>query len=747
MTRPMPPRLPSLPARDIEQLKQGRHPDPFAILGRHRHDEIDLVRTFLPGANYVELIVDEGGQRRALPMVGQGDGLFEASLPQGAPYRIRAAWPGGITETEDPYSFGLLLSDDDLYLAAEGRHFDLATRLGANLREIEGVAGVLFAVWAPNAAHVAVVGDFNGWNATRHPMRRRLGAGIWELFIPGVEAGAVYKYALTAASGEALPWKADPLARRTELPPRTGSVVAEAPAFAWTDSDWLEARERADPMTAPMTTYEVHVGSWLRTEWGQMGSWDEASERLIPYLQHMGFSHVELMPITEHPFGGSWGYQPLALFAPTARLGPPEAFARFVDRCHAAGIGVILDWVPAHFPSDEHGLARFDGTALYEHEDPRQGFHIDWNTLIYNVGRSEVRGFLIASALFWIETFHLDGLRVDAVASMLYRDYSRKPGEWVPNHLGGRENLEAVGFFQELNTLVGARGRGAVTIAEESTAWPGVTRPVHHGGLGFHFKWNMGWMHDTLRYIAHDPVHRGYHGDDVTFGLVYAFSENFVLPISHDEVVHGKGSLISRMPGDDWQRFANLRLYLAMMWTHPGKKLLFMGCEFGAEDEWSVDAPFPWPHLYDERHQGVSRLVRDLNALYRATQALHRLDHRPEGFAWIVADDSTNAVFAFSRASRPGAAEVLVVANMTPVPRHDYRIGVPHAGLWRERLNSDAEVYGGSGLGNGGAVATQPVAAHGSAQSLSLTLPPLGLLVLEHDASAAPSALTPAGDA
>ncbi|MDP3319415.1 MAG: alpha-amylase family glycosyl hydrolase, partial [Bosea sp. (in: a-proteobacteria)] len=427
MTRPMPPRLPRLPARDLERLVAGRHPDPFAVLGRHRVEEIDVVRAFLPGANYVELIVDEHGQRRALPMVAQGDGLFEAALPQGAAYRIRTAWPGGITETADPYGFGLLLSDDDLHLAAEGRHFDLATRLGANLREIDGVAGVLFAVWAPNAAHVAVVGDFNGWNATRHPMRRRLGAGIWELFIPGVEAGAVYKYALVSGTGEALPWKADPLARRTELPPRTGSVVAEAPDLAWSDADWLEARENADPMTAPMTIYEVHVGSWLRTEWGQMGSWDEASERLIPYLQHMGFSHVELMPITEHPFGGSWGYQPLALFAPTARLGPPEAFARFVDRCHAAGIGVILDWVPAHFPSDEHGLARFDGTALYEHEDPRQGFHIDWNTLIYNVGRSEVRGFLIASALFWIETFHLDGLRVDAVASMLYRDYSRKP--------------------------------------------------------------------------------------------------------------------------------------------------------------------------------------------------------------------------------------------------------------------------------------------------------------------------------
>ena len=733
MTRQMPLRLPSLPASDIALLSEGRHPDPFAVLGRHVVEDIGLVRAFLPGANYVELIMAQGEERRAIPMIASGDGVFEAPCPADVSYRIRTAWPGGITESADPYSFGLLLSDDDIYLAAEGRHFDLSTRLGANLRSIDGIDGVLFAVWAPNASHVAVVGDFNGWDARRHPMRRRLGPGIWELFIPGIEAGAVYKYALISASGEQLPWKADPLARCTEMPPRTGSVVAKAPDFTWTDEDWLKARESANPVAEPMTTYEVHVGSWLRTEWGQLGSWDEATDRLIPYLQHMGFSHVELMPITEHPFGGSWGDQPLALFAPTARLGPPEAFARFVDRCHGAGIGVILDWVPAHFPSDDHGLARFDGTALYEHEDPRQGFHIDWNTLIYNVGRREVRGFLIASALFWIETFHLDGLRVDAVASMLYRDYSRKPGEWVPNEFGGRENLEAVSFFQELNTLVGARGRGAVTIAEESTAWPGVTQPVHHGGLGFHFKWNMGWMHDSLRYFGHDPIYRGYHGDDITFGLVYGFSENFVLPISHDEVVHGKGSLLSRMPGDDWQRFANLRLYLAMMWTHPGKKLLFMGCEFGAEDEWSVDAPFPWPHPFDERRQGASKLVRDLNALYRATPALHRLDHAPEGFAWVVADDAATSVFAFSRSSAPGSAEILVVANMTPVPRIDYRIGVPKTGLWRERLNSDAGDYGGAGLGNGGSVRTQDIQAHSQFQSLSLTLPPLGLLVLEHD--------------
>jgi 1,4-alpha-glucan branching enzyme len=735
MKHPVTAKLQNLSDHDVALLEDGRHPDPFAVLGRHRQDDLTVIRTFLPGANYVEIVTGEGDTRRTQAMTTGGNGLFEIIGPPDIPYRIRAAWPVGIEEKADPYSFGLLLSEDDIYLFAEGRHFDLATRLGANIRTIDGVEGVLFAVWAPNAAHVAVVGDFNGWDARRHPMRRRLGPGIWELFIPGIGAGAIYKYAITAASGERLPWKADPLARRTEEPPRTGSVVAEPAEFAWSDEDWLRRREQAHPMSEPMSCYEVHVGSWLRTERGQMGSWDEATDRLIPYLEHMGFSHVELMPITEHPFGGSWGYQPLGMFAPTARLGPPQAFARFVDRCHAAGIGVILDWVPAHFPSDEHGLARFDGTALYEHEDPRQGFHIDWNTLIYNVGRREVRGFLIASALWWLETFHLDGLRVDAVASMLYRDYSRKAGEWVPNHLGGRENFEAIGFFQELNTLVGARGRGAVTIAEESTAWPGVTAPVHNGGLGFHFKWNMGWMHDTLRFFARDPIHRGHHGDDITFGLIYAFSENFVLPISHDEVVHGKGSLLSRMPGDDWQRFANLRLCLALMWTHPGKKLLFMGCEFGAEDEWSVDAPFPWPHPYDERRRGTMALVRDLNALYRRTPALYRLDHAPAGFAWLIADDAANSVFAFTRSAGDGKPPLLVVANMTPVPRHDYRIGVAAAGLWRERMNSDAGAYGGAGLGNGGAGRSEPIASHGQRQSLSLTLPPLGLLVLEHDAS------------
>lgn len=731
MRQTLPP-LPSLSLHEVDLLEQARHPDPFAVLGRHAFEGGHFVRAFLPGTNYVELVTGEGDDRKSVAMIGLGNSIFQAIAPADEPYRLRISWPDGIVEAADPYAFGLLLSEEDIYLFAEGRHFDLSTRLGANPRSFDGVDGVLFAVWAPNASHVSVVGDFNGWDARRHAMRRRLGPGIWELFIPGIGPGAVYKYAITGSHGEQLPWKADPLGRRHELPPRTGSIVAAAPAFTWTDAEWLKHRENATPMNEPLAAYEVHVGSWLRTEWGQLGSWDEATDRLIPYLQYMGFTHVELLPITEHPFGGSWGYQPLGLFAPTARLGSAEDFARFVDRCHAAGIGVILDWVPAHFPSDDHGIARFDGTALYEHEDPRQGFHRDWNTLIYNVGRREVRGFLIASALWWLETFHLDGLRVDAVASMLYRDYSRLPGEWVPNHLGGRENFEAISFFQELNTLVGARSRGAITIAEESTAWPGVTSPVHHGGLGFHFKWNMGWMHDTLRYFARDPIHRGFHGDDVTFGLIYAFSENFVLPISHDEVVHGKGSLLGRMPGDDWQRFANLRLCLALMWTHPGKKLLFMGCEFGQEDEWNVDAPFPWPADDDVRRRGAMQLMRDLNALYRATPALYRLDHSPDGFDWVIADDNVNAIFAFARSAGDDRPPLLVVSNMTPVPRHDYRVGVPASGLWAERLNSDAAAYGGSDLGNGGQVVAEPVAAHGQTQSLSLTLPPLSLVVLEH---------------
>jgi 1,4-alpha-glucan branching enzyme len=707
-------------------LAEARHHDPFSVLGPHRAGSGWLVRTYQPGASAVEIVPATGAPVVALEVA---PGLFVARFARKPRYRLAISWAQVRQETADPYSFAPLIGDLDLHLIGEGLHFELARVLGANPRTVDGVEGVQFAVWAPNAIGAAVVGDFNGWDARRHQMRLRHGAGVWEIFIPGAAAGMVYKFALKGPGGIDLPWKADPLARATERPPRTGSIVAPAPDFSWTDADWLAGRAERQRPDAPISIYEVHVSAWLRTVDGEFGSWREAAERLVPYAVQLGFTHIELLPITEHPFGGSWGYQPLALFAPTARLGPPEDFAHFVDRCHAAGLGVLLDWVPAHFPNDAHGLVRFDGTALYEHEDPREGLHRDWNTLIYNLGRNEVRGFLTASALWWLSTFHLDGLRVDAVASMLYRDYSRLPGEWVPNHFGGRENLEAVSFLQHLNGVLRERCPGAITIAEESTAWPGVTAPVADGGLGFDFKWNMGWMHDTLRFFARDPIHRRYHLDDITFGLVYAFSERFVLPLSHDEVVHGKGSMIGKMPGDPWQKFANLRLCLALMWCHPGKKLVFMGSEFAQQGEWQVDDPFPWPADDDGPRRGLMRFVGDLNRLYRGEAGLHRHDHRREGFQWVVADDATNSVFAFRRSGDRGRP-LLVVANTTPVPRFDYRIGVPRGGLWRELLNSDAAVYGGANLGNDGGAWAEPVPAHGEAQSLSLTLPPLGLLVL-----------------
>ncbi len=624
-----------------------------------------------------------------------------------------------------------LLGELDLHLIAEGRHRELGRCLGAQPMAIDGETGTCFAVWAPNARGVAVIGDFNGWDAQCHPMRLRPEAGVWEVFVPGAGAGALYKYAITGPGGRRLPDKADPVARATEMPPGTASRVAPSEGFAWNDAAWMAERAGRHGAAAPLSVYEVHAGSWLRIldEGGRSLNWQELGDRLLPYATGMGFTHLELLPVMEHPFGGSWGYQPLSQFAPSARFGTPAGFAAFVDRCHQAGLGIILDWVPAHFPSDEHGLAHFDGTALYEHEDPREGFHQDWNTLIYNFGRHEVRGFLIASALEWLERFHIDGLRVDAVASMLYRDYSREAGEWVPNIHGGRENLEAVGFLRELNTTIAERCPGAMMIAEESTAWPGVTAPVAEGGLGFHFKWNMGWMHDSLRYMQRDPLHRRYHHNDMSFGLVYAFSERFVLPISHDEVVHGKGALLGKMPGDDWQKFANLRAYLGWMWGHPGKKLLFMGCEFGQPTEWNHDSSPPWDLLDDTRHRGLQRLVRDLNHMYTGHPALHALDAAREGFEWLVGDDADNSVFALLRRAE-GAGMALVVSNLTPVPRHAYRVGVPGpAGAWREIINTDAVVYGGSGLGNGGGVFAEDLGSHGHACSVQLTLPPLATLV------------------
>jgi len=577
------------------------------------------------------------------------------------------------------------------------------------------------------------VGDFNGWHGARHPMRLRHDAGVWELFLPGVAVGACYKYRITGVDGVVLPDKADPMARWAELPPATGSRVADLRPLQWHDSAWMAAREQRD--TAPLSIYEVHAASWQFDDQGNVLDWDALGDRLIPHVQRLGFTHLELLPVSEYPFGGSWGYQPLGIYAPTARHGTPEAFGRFVDRCHQAGVGVIVDWVSAHFPSDPHGLARFDGTALYEHADPREGFHNDWNTLIYNYGRNEVAGYLLGSALEWVERFHLDGLRVDAVASMLYRDYSRADGEWVANEHGGRENLQAVAFLQRMNATLRTQCPGVMVIAEESTAWPGVTQPVEQGGLGFTHKWNMGWMHDSLSYMQRDPVHRPYHHSEVTFGLVYAFSERYVLPLSHDEVVHGKRSLLGRMPGDDWQRFAGLRAYYGMMWAHPGSKLLFMGAEFGQSSEWNHDAGLDWSQAGAPFNQGLMRLVADLNATLRAQPACHVAEQDDRSFEWSVGDDSSNSVFAFVRRDPSGRApDVLVVSNMAPVVREGYRVGVPVAGRWRELLNTDSQFYGGSNVGNAGGAVTEPLPLHGHAQSLQLTLPPLATVYLQVEA-------------
>ncbi|AOK19850.1 glycogen-branching enzyme [Burkholderia cepacia] len=721
----------------LQALISGRAADPFALLGPHRIDGRWLVRAFLPGALAASLELD--GDIRVPMAHAHPDGLFVGALPESgqaaAPaYRLRVRWPDAEHVAEDPYSFGLLLGDLDLHLLAEGRHLELGNCLGAQPMTIDGTAGVRFAVWAPNARRVSVVGDFNSWDGRRHPMRLRHHAGVWELFVPRLGVGERYQYELIGPHGGLLHPKADPVARATELPPATASRVADPAPFAWSDDAWLATRAQRQAANAPLSIYEVHAGSWLRDAGDGARSlrWDELADRLIPYVADMGFTHVEFMPIAEYPFGGSWGYQPLAQFAPSARLGEPAAFAGFVDRCHGAGIGVLVDWVPAHFPDDPHGLAQFDGTALYEHADPREGFHQDWQTLIYNLGRNEVANFLLASALEWLTRYHVDGIRVDAVASMLYRDYSRAPDAWVPNVHGGRENLESVAFLRRFNTVVAERCPGAATFAEESTAWPGVTAPTGDGGLGFDFKWNMGWMHDTLQYMSRDPIHRRYHHDEMTFGLIYAFSERFVLPLSHDEVVHGKGSLLGRMPGDRWQRFAGLRAYLGFMWAHPGKKLLFMGSEFGQDSEWNHDASPAWHLLDDADHRGVQRLVRDLNRCYRGLPALHARDAEADGFAWVVGDDRDNSVFVFLR--RGGASDasgpVLVALNLTPVPRVGYRVGVPRPGRWREILNSDATCYGGSGIGNGGGVTAAPEPSHGLPASLSLTVPPLACVFL-----------------
>jgi 1,4-alpha-glucan branching enzyme len=707
--------------------------DPFAYLGMHSGDEGVVVRASLPHASRA-FVLERGTLVRNEMRRLDGDGVFEVRFPGRHDifdYLLAVETGRGTEEIEDAFRFGPILGEVDAYLIAEGTHLRLWEVLGSHVRTIHGVTGVTFAVWAPNARRVSVVGDFNGWDGRRHPMRKRVECGVWEIFVPAAGEGARYKYEIAGADGELLPLKADPLARYAELRPANASIVWKEPATHWRDDAWMrDRRERSRP-DAPISSYEVHLGSWRRHDDGSELSYRELAEQLLPYVREMGFTHVELLPVTEHPFDGSWGYQPTGMFAPTSRYGTPSEFRAFVERAHELNVGVILDWVPGHFPDDPHGLAFFDGTHLYEHSDPRQGFAPDWNTLIYNYGRREVANFLIASAIYWLEVFHVDGLRVDAVASMLYLDYSRPPGQWVPNIHGGNENVEAIAFLRRLNETLYGRNDGSVTIAEESTAWPMVSAPVSTGGLGFGYKWNMGWMHDTLEYFGYDPVYRRYHQDDLTFGLVYAYSENYVLPLSHDEVVHGKRSLLEKMPGDRWQRFANLRLLLALTFMHPGKKLIFMGSELGLEAEWNHDAQLDWGVLADSYHAGVRQLVHDCNSLYTSSPALYRLDAQPAGFEWIDFSDAAQSVLAFARKGATEADGLFVVAiNATPVVRHGYRIGAPRAGAYREVLNTDSLYYGGSNAGSAGIVETAPVAANRRPHSLLLTLPPLAAVAL-----------------
>ncbi len=717
-----------LPLAAVKAVVAGRHGDPFAVLGVQAAGSGFVARCFIPNAETVSAHVLSG--RKVGELVRRHDaGFFEGkvSIRKRQPLRYRARNAGGEWDVGDAYSFGPVLGPMDDYYIAEGSHLRLFDKLGAHLIDHEGARGIHFAVWAPNARRVSVVGDFNDWDGRRHVMRHRVDSGIWEIFVPDIGAGRPYKYEIVGADGKLVPLKADPFAFRSELRPATASVTTAPSAHVWGDDAHRAYWRSTDPRRVPISTYEVHPGSWRRREDGTFLSWDELGERLIPYVVDMGFTHIEFLPVSEHPYDPSWGYQTTGLYSPSARFGEPEGFARFVDGAHRAGLGVILDWVPAHFPVDAHGLALFDGTALYEHADPRKGFHPDWQTAIYNFGRREVVSYLVNNALYWAEKYHVDGLRVDAVASMLYLDYSRKAGEWIPNEQGGRENLEAVRFLQKMNRALYGGYPGAVTIAEESTSWPKVTQPVHEGGLGFGFKWNMGFMNDTLRYLAREPVYRRHHHQEVTFGLMYAFTENFVLPLSHDEVVHGKGTLLHKMPGDDWQKFATLRAYYAFMWGYPGKKLLFMGQEFAQRAEWSEARALDWGLLDHAPHLGVQRLVRDLNGAYRTRPALHARDCEGEGFSWLVVDDVVNSVFAWLRKA-PGAPPVAVVSNFTPVPREDYRMPLPHAGRWREIVNTDAAEYGGSGRGNGGAVeATQ----EGNGAVATLLLPPLATLLLE----------------
>jgi len=652
----------------------------------------------------------------------------QATAPAPASYKIQGRTHyGEAFEIFDPYAFPYLLTEFDLYLMGEGRHYDTYEKMGAHIVTLEGVRGVHFAVWAPSAKRVSVVGDFNRWDGRVHPMRARGSSGIWEIFLPEVQEGAIYKYEIIGAHGAMLPLKSDPYGFRAELRPNTGSVVARLDTYQWKDADWIAHREKTNWFESPISIYEVHLGSWRRVpeERDRWLTYRELGDQLIPYAKELGYTHIELLPIMEHPFDGSWGYQTLGYYAATSRHGSPADFMEFIDRCHQAGLGVLLDWTPAHFPRDEHGLAQFDGNHLYEHADPRQGSHPDWGTLVYNYGRNEVQNYLISNALFWLDKYHIDGLRVDAVASMLYLDYSRKPGEWVPNQYGGRENLPAIAFVKRMNEVAHGKFPGIITIAEESTSWPSVTRPPYLGGLGFSFKWNMGWMNDTLKYFSADPIHRKFEHNKLTFSLLYAFSENFLLPFSHDEVVHGKNSLLHKMPGDMWQQFANLRLLYAYQYAHPGKKLLFMGQEIAQRREWSEARSLDWHLLQWDSHRGIQRLLTDLNHLYATEPALHQVDFEWQGFEWLDANDADDSVLSFIRRGKKPEDLVLVVVNATPVVREGYLVGAPQSGYYKEIFNSDAGFYGGSNAGNQGGQEAAPSPCQGRPQSLCLTLPPL----------------------
>ncbi len=714
---------------DTDSIKiiEAKHHDPFSVLGRHPHGKLFKIKLYLP---YAETVTFANGGT-VIPRVPGTDFFEYLAQPNELPEHYQLDWvdkDGGKHTDFDPYDFGVQLPEFDRQLFAEGKHWHIYRKMGAHLHTVDNITGVLFTVWAPNAGRVSVIGDFNRWDGRCHPMRSLGGSGIWELFIPGLDAGCLYKFEILNRQSHQVLAKTDPYGRQFELRPNTSSIVVRDDTYQWEDQAWMENLSSHDWLHEPMSIYEVHLGSWKRDHEGNFLGYRKQADELVNYVKTLGFTHIELMPITEHPLDASWGYQTTGYFAPTSRFGTPDDFRYFIDACHQSNIGVILDWVPAHFPKDEFALARFDGTPLYEHEDPRKGEHRDWGTLIYNYGRNEVKNFLLSSAIFWLEEFHLDGLRVDAVASMLYLDYSREDNEWIPNEYGGNENLEAIDFFRELNTVTHQQHPGTVMMAEESTAWPGVTRPTWVGGLGFSMKWNMGWMNDILEYMKEDPVHRRYHHDQLTFGMLYAFTENFALPFSHDEVVHGKGSLVDKMPGDEWQRFANLRLLYTMMFTYPGKKLLFMGCEFGQGTQWNFNQSLDWYVLDYPHHQGLLTLVKDLNQLYRAQPALFTHDFDHQGFEWIDCHDAEQSVISYRR--KDDHQDLIIVLNFTPVVRGNYRIGVPTAGTYKEIFNSDSGCYDGTQIANG-SVVSEPIPWMNQLHSVSLTLPPLAGIILK----------------